>query len=86
MTEHGRWTKAAGEHGQDPRDIDEERLDPEKARVQAETRPVVNDQEPSGEQGISSDRPGIDPGGYPEKADTDAEAEADADADADEPQ
>ena len=41
--------------------------DPERAHVEAETRPVVNDQEPAGEQGISSDRPGVDPGGYPEK-------------------
>ena len=71
MPEHGRWTKPAGEHGEDPRDIDEERRDPEQARVQAETRPVVDNQEPTGEQGISSDRPGIDPGGYPEEAEAD---------------
>ena len=40
--------------------------DPAGARLEAKTRPVVNDQEPTGEQGISSDRPGVDAGGYPE--------------------
>jgi hypothetical protein len=78
MTEQGRWTKAAGEHGEDPRDIDEERADPERARTEAETRPVVNDQEPAGEQGISSDRPGVDPGGYPEKRAIEATEDDDA--------
>ena len=71
MTEHGRWTKPAGGHGEDPREIDEERQDPEGARLQAENRPVVNDQEPTGEQGVSSDRPGVDPGGYPGKSQLD---------------
>jgi hypothetical protein len=61
-----RWTKAPGEHGEDPRAADEEVLDPEHARELTENRPVVNDQEPTGEQGTSSDRPGVDGGGYPE--------------------
>jgi hypothetical protein len=39
----------------------------ERDRPEPERRPVVNDQEPTGEQGISSDRPGVDPGGYPGK-------------------
>jgi len=67
MTEPGRWTKPGGEHGEDPRDIDEERRDPQRTRLAAENRPVVNDQEPVGEQGVSSDKPGVDPGGYPEE-------------------
>jgi hypothetical protein len=39
----------------------------ERDRPEPERRPVVDDQEPTGEQGISSDRPGVDPGGYPGK-------------------
>jgi hypothetical protein len=39
----------------------------ERDRREPEVRPVVNDQEPTGEQGISSDRPGVDAGGYPEE-------------------
>ncbi len=56
----------------------------ERYRPEPETRPVVNDQEPTGEQGISSDRPGVDPGGYPgprvvdQQEDDDAEADDDA--------
>jgi hypothetical protein len=48
-------------------DTDEERDDPEHARIRAETRPVTHDQEPAGDQGISSDKPGVDGGGYPER-------------------
>jgi len=66
VTEESRWTKPPGERGEDPTDIDERRADPAGALLEAETRPVVNDQEPTGEQGISSDRPGVDAGGYPE--------------------
>lgn len=79
MTEQGRWTKPAEGHGADPREIDVERRDPERARVGAETRPVVNDQEPTGAQGITSDRPGVDPGGYPEESTLDETAEDDDD-------
>jgi hypothetical protein len=78
-------------YGEDPRDIDQERADLERAESEPDTRPVVNDQTPTGEQGISSDRPGVDPGGYPgprvvaeleddETDETDETDEADGDA------
>jgi hypothetical protein len=32
-----------------------------------QTRQITHDQEPEGAQGLSSDKPGVDPGGYPEE-------------------
>jgi hypothetical protein len=55
------------DNGTGRHDIDDEMHDPEQARITAESRPVVDDQEPSGEQGISSDKPGVDAGGYPDE-------------------
>ncbi len=66
MSEHGRWTREPGAAGEDPRDKDAEHEDAEAARLLAERRPVTHDQEAAGEQGISSDKPGVDGGGYPE--------------------
>jgi hypothetical protein len=62
MSESSRWTKEPGGEGDDPRDIDVEAHDPDRVREAAETRPVVHDQEPTGEQGLTSDRPGAGPG------------------------
>jgi hypothetical protein len=57
------------EDADDPRDIDAERQDPERVREEAEARPLVHDQAPDGDQGITTDKPGVDPGGYPEEPD-----------------
>jgi hypothetical protein len=46
--------------------VDAEHYDEEHVRHLEENRPLVNDQPASGEQGISSDKPGVDPGGYPD--------------------
>jgi hypothetical protein len=64
MTDSGRWTKASEGQGVDPRDTDAEFTDEEKAARRTETRPVVHEQEPTGEQGITSDKPGTDAGPY----------------------
>ncbi len=68
MSESSRWTQDPGDQGDDPRDVDVEAHDPERVREQAETRPVVHDQEPTGEQGATSDRPGAGPPDHPEGA------------------
>ena len=74
-SDSGRWTTEPGGHGDDPRDIDDEMTDPEQARIDAQTRSITHDQPATGEQGISSDKPGIDPGGYPEKPTLPSEGE-----------
>ncbi len=68
MSESSRWTTAPEGDGDDPRDIDVETHDPDLVRERAETRPVVNDEEPTGEQGATSDRPGTGAPGQPDGA------------------
>jgi hypothetical protein len=67
MSEQGRWTKQPAGQGDDPEDIDVEMHDPDRVEHLAENRPVTNDQTPTGEQGTTADRPGVDGGGYPEE-------------------
>lgn len=76
VSEEGRWTRPEGGRSDDHRDPDERRPDPQHVRVETETRPVVNDQKPTGAPGISSDPPGVDPGTYTE---TEAEEHNDSD-------
>lgn len=66
MTQDARWTKPPAGKGVDPRDTDAEFQDEELAARRQQNRPVVNDQEPVGQQGISSDKPG-DEHNYPEE-------------------
>jgi hypothetical protein len=65
MSDQSRWTRPAGEHGDDPAERDAELRDPEQARLLAEQRAVSHDQEATGEQGTSADQPGVDAEGYP---------------------
>jgi hypothetical protein len=53
--------------GSEPEADEEPRESAQLRRAKGEL-PVVNDQEPTGQQGTSSDRPGVDPGGYPEQS------------------
>lgn len=66
MTEQGRWTREPGGRGDDPAQLDAGHYDEEHVLHLQEDRPLVNDQPASGEQSISSDKPGVDAGGYPE--------------------
>lgn len=67
MPQKGRWTKPPAGRGDDPREIDEEFRDDDAAARQERSRPVIHDQEPAGQQGISSDKPG-DEHNYPENS------------------
>jgi hypothetical protein len=67
MSGQGRWMDEPAGKGEDPRDVDADFYDEEPALQEEGRRPVVNDQEPAGERGISSDKPGEDHS-YPEDA------------------
>ena len=63
----GRWTREPAGGGDDPRQTDAEQYDEETVRRREQTRPLTDDQDATGEQGVSSDKPGVDGGGYPEE-------------------
>jgi hypothetical protein len=75
MTEQGRWTREPSGQGDDPAEVDAEQYDEEHVRHLEQNRPLVNDQPASGDQGISSDKPGVDAGGYPEDPRTEADTD-----------
>ena len=52
-----RYVKPAA--GEDPREIDREFTDAELVAKRAAERPVRHDQESEGDQGLSSDSPGV---------------------------
>lgn len=54
-----RWVYPA--EGDDPRDIDRETTDAEAMVVREATRHVTHDQDVERDQGLSSDKPGVDP-------------------------
>jgi hypothetical protein len=70
MTGQSRWQKKPAGRGDDPAQVDAEHYDEKHARHLQKHRPVVNDQPRQGQQGISSDKPGVDAGGYPEEPPT----------------
>lgn len=54
-----RWTYPA--EGEDPRDAEPAQQDAEATAEREATRHVTHEQDADGEQGLSSDRPGVDP-------------------------
>lgn len=67
MTEQRRSTKEPASRGDDPRQTDADQYDEDRVEHLEQHRPVTNDQADIGERGVSSDRPGVDAGGYPER-------------------
>jgi hypothetical protein len=59
MTSQDRWVHPAD--GDDPREIDRENTDAEAMAERERTRNVTHDQEVERTQGLSADKPGIDP-------------------------
>jgi hypothetical protein len=59
MTSQDRWVHPAD--GDDPREIDRENTDAEAMAERERTRHVTHDQEVERAQGLSADKPGIDP-------------------------
>jgi hypothetical protein len=58
MTSEDRWVHPAD--GADPREIDRENTDAEAMAERERTRHVTHDEDADGQQGLSSDKSGID--------------------------
>ena len=64
---NGRWTDEPAGRGVDPRELEADHYDAEHVRHLEDNRPVTDDQPRTGRMGSSSDKPGVDGGGYPEE-------------------